>query len=272
MRVLFVGDVMGRPGRKLLAALMGPLRAQEGPFDFVVANGENAAAGFGLTPPVAEELFRCGVDVLTGGNHTFDKKEGIPLLDRDPRILRPANYPPGVPGRGAGVFEKNGRRLGVVNLQGRAFQAPIDCPFRTADGLLESLDTPCILVDVHAEASSEKRALALYLDGRVSAVLGTHTHVQTADEEVLPGGTAYLNDVGMTGGHGGVIGMTYDSVLPKLLTGVPHKFEVSDRDLRLCGVVLEVDDETGRALSLRRLCLRPEEREAESRCGDQDHP
>lgn len=258
MRVLFVGDVMGRPGRKLLASMMGRIRSQWGPLDFVVANGENAAAGFGLTAPVAEELFRCGVDVVTGGNHTFDKKEALPLLDRDPRLLRPANYPPGVPGRGLGVYEKNGRRLGVLNLQGRAFQTPIDCPFRTADERLGGIDAPCILVDVHAEATSEKRALALYLDGRVSAVLGTHTHVQTADEEVLPGGTAYLNDVGMTGGHGGVIGMTYASVIPKLLTGVPNKFEVCEDDLRLCAVVLELDDETGRALSIERLNLGPE--------------
>ena len=253
MRVLFVGDVMGRPGRKLLASMMGRIRSQWGPLDFVVANGENAAAGFGLTAPVAEELFRCGVDVLTGGNHTFDKKEGIPLLDRDPRILRPANYPPGVPGRGAGVFEKNGRRLGVVNLQGRAFQAPIDCPFRTADGLLESLDTPCILVDVHAEASSEKRALALYLDGRVSAVLGTHTHVQTADERILPKGTAYLTDVGMTGSFDSVIGIEAHQAIQRFLTQQSVRFDVPKKNLRINATIIEIDSDSGKAVAIKRI-------------------
>ena len=256
MRVLFVGDVMGRPGRKLLASMMGRIRSQWGPLDFVVANGENAAAGFGLTAPVAEELFRCGVDVVTGGNHTFDKKEALPLLDRDPRLLRPANYPPGVPGRGLGVYEKNGRRLGVLNLQGRAFQTPIDCPFRTADERLGGIDAPCILVDVHAEATSEKRALALYLDGRVSAVLGTHTHVQTADEWILPGGTAFLSDAGMTGPADSIIGMKRGPIIEKFVRGIPGKFEVAEGPAIFSAVLIEVDDTTGKAGSISRILVR----------------
>jgi metallophosphoesterase (TIGR00282 family) len=259
MRILFIGDVMGKPGRRLVRDLLPVLRREEGPFDFVVANGENAAAGFGLTGGTLRELLDSGVDVLTGGNHIFDKKEFLPLLDSEPLVLRPANYPAEVPGRGVGIFRKNDRALAVLNLQGRAFMPPIDCPFRTADALLSEIDVNCVLVDVHAEASSEKRALALYLDGRVSAVIGTHTHVQTADEDVLPGGTATLTDAGMTGGHGGVIGMTLESVLPRMKTGVPSKFDVCETDPRLEGVILDVDDETGRALSIRRLSSRPRE-------------
>ncbi len=259
MRILFIGDVMGKPGRKLVRDLLPRLRQERGPFDFVVANGENAAAGFGLTEPTMRELFASGVDVLTGGNHIFDKKEFLPLLDEEPRVLRPANYPPGVPGRGAGVFRKDGKALAVWNLQGRAFMPPIDCPFRKAEELFAATAERCVLLDFHAEATSEKRALALWLDGRVSAVLGTHTHVQTSDEEVLPGGTAALTDAGMTGGHGGAIGMTLGSVLPKLKEGLPSKFEICEADLRLEGVLLDLDDETGRARSIERLRLRPSE-------------
>lgn len=253
MRVLFIGDVMGRPGRDAVARAMPLLREKFGAFDFVIANGENSAAGFGLTERVMCELFSMGIDILTNGNHVWDKKEFIPLLDSEPKVLRPANHPEGTPGRGFGVYEKNGMRLAVLSLQGRTFMPPLDCPFRTAERLIGGSDVPAIFVDFHAEASSEKRALACWLDGRVSAVVGTHTHVQTADEEVLPGGTAFISDAGMTGGHAGVIGMTLDSVLPKFLYGVPSRFEVCDKNVRLQAVVVEIDEETGRGMDIRRV-------------------
>ncbi|WP_281745734.1 TIGR00282 family metallophosphoesterase [Thermanaerovibrio acidaminovorans] len=253
MRVLFVGDVMGKPGRRLLPGVLKDLASERGPFHFVVANGENAAAGFGITRPVAEELFAAGVDVITGGNHSFDKREAAEMLAEDLRILRPANYPPGVPGRGSGVYRKGDMCLGVLNLQGRALQHPIDCPFRRAQEELEALEARCVLVDFHAETTSEKRALGLFLDGRVSAVIGTHTHVQTADEELLPKGTGYITDAGMTGGSGGVIGMRYESVIPRFIYGTPSKFEVCDERLRFCGVVVEICTHTGLALSIQRV-------------------
>ncbi|MDR3322032.1 MAG: TIGR00282 family metallophosphoesterase [Synergistaceae bacterium] len=258
MRLLFIGDVFGKPGRRALLEELPGLRAGEGPFDFVVINCENAAAGFGMTERLMGELFAVGVDVMTSGNHIWDKKEFVPLLAGEPRVLRPLNYPPGTPGRGFGVFEKNGLKLGVINIQGRAFMPPIDCPFRAADDTLPRLGvlgTLAVLVDFHAEATAEKIALARYLDGRVSALVGTHTHVQTADNAVLPGGTAFITDAGMTGCHSGVIGMSYDSVLPKFLTGVPCKFEVEESVPRVQGVVIDIDDETGRALDIRRIDL-----------------
>ena len=253
MRVLFVGDIFGRPGRRALERHLPELRKSDGPFDFTIVNCENAAAGFGLTERLMNEIFALGVDVMTSGNHIWDKKEFVPVLDREPRILRPANYPPAAPGRGHAVFEKNGHRLGVVNVQGRAFMPPIDCPFRGMEHILEEMQTISIFVDFHAEATAEKIALARYLDGRVSAIAGTHTHVQTADAALLPGGTAYITDVGMTGGHGGVIGMRYDSVLPKFIAGIPSKFEVDETAVRFQAVIVDIDDETGRALDIRRI-------------------
>ncbi|MDR1471118.1 MAG: TIGR00282 family metallophosphoesterase [Synergistaceae bacterium] len=255
MRVLFVGDVSGRPGRGILRDKLPLLRTSEGPFDFVVVNCENAAAGFGMTERLMGELFDMGVDVLTSGNHIWDKKEFVPVLDREPRMLRPANYPSGAPGNGWGVFGKDGCELGVINLQGRAFMPPIDCPFRSADSILEGMRARSVLVDFHAEATAEKIALGRYLDGRVSALVGTHTHVQTADESVLPLGTAYITDAGMTGGQGGVIGNSFDSVLPKFLYGVPAKFEVEGSMPKLHGVVIDIDDETGRAFDIRRVSV-----------------
>ena len=255
MRILFIGDIVGKPGRKLVAHFLPILRREKGPIHFVVVNGENAAAGFGLTEKLAEELFSMGIDVLTGGNHIWDKKELLPVLDREPRILRPANYPSPAPGRGVGVYEKNGHKLVVINMQGRAFMPPIDCPFRTAERLLEGITTPCVLLDFHAEATAEKLALARYLDGQISALVGTHTHTQTADDRLLSHGTAYITDVGMTGGHGGVIGMTLNSVLPKFLAGIPNRFEVEEADPRLQAVLIDVDEETGRALSIEKLDL-----------------
>jgi metallophosphoesterase (TIGR00282 family) len=253
MRVLFIGDVFGKPGRSILEENLPALRNEKGPFDFVVINCENAAAGFGMTERLMDEMFSLGVDVMTSGNHIWDKKEFVPVLDREARVLRPANYPAGASGRGYGVFEKNGLALGVINLQGRAFMPPIDCPFRTSDDIIQRMATNAVLVDFHAEATAEKVALARYLDGRVSALVGTHTHVQTADETVFPNGTAYISDAGMTGGHGGVIGMSYDSVITKFLTSVPCKFEVEEHLRKLQGVVIDIDDETGRALDIRRI-------------------
>lgn len=253
MRVLFVGDIFGRPGRQALERYLPELRKSDGPFDFTIVNCENAAAGFGLTERLMNEIFALGVDVMTSGNHIWDKKEFVPVLDREPRILRPANYPPAAPGRGHAVFEKNGHKLGVVNVQGRAFMPPIDCPFRGTEHILEEMQAISIFVDFHAEATAEKIALARYFDGRVSAVVGTHTHVQTADAALLPGGTAYITDVGMTGGHGGVIGMRFDSVLPKFIAGMPSKFEVDETAVRFQAVVVDIDDETGRALDIRQI-------------------
>ena len=253
MRVLFIGDIMGRPGRKAAEWAIPRLREEFGGFDFIIANGENAAGGFGLTEKVMHELFDAGIDILTNGNHIWDKKDFVPLLDEEPAVLRPANHPEGTRGRGFAVYEKNGEKLGVLCLQGRTFMPPLDCPFRTAEKLAEESPVPAIFVDIHAEATSEKRALGVYLDGKVSAVVGTHTHVQTADAEILPGGTAFLTDAGMTGGHGGIIGMSAESVLPKFLYGTPCKFEVSEGNIRVQAVAVEIDGETGRAMDIRRI-------------------
>lgn len=253
MQILFIGDIMGRPGREVVARALPFIRSEYGHFDFVIANGENSAAGRGLTEKVMNELFSMGIDILTSGNHIWDKKSFVPLLDSETRVLRPANYPDGAPGRGMGLYEKNGEKLAVICLQGRVFMPPLDCPFKKVKKLLKEIETPAVFVDIHAEASSEKRALACWLDGKVSAVVGTHTHVQTADEGVLPGGTAFISDVGMTGGHAGVIGMTYQSVLPKFLYSTPTKFEICDEGVKIQAVVVNIDSETGRAMDIRRI-------------------
>lgn len=243
-----------------LAARLGKLIDRHA-VDLVVANGENAAAGFGLTVDVARELFDYGIDVMTSGNHIWDKREIFDQLEADPRLLRPANYPPGLPGRGAGVFRTAaGTAVGVVNLEGRVFMNNLDCPFRAADALIEELrrETPIILVDFHAEATSEKMALGHYLDGRVSAVIGTHTHIQTADEQILAGGTAYLTDAGMTGSRDGVIGIRKELSIERFLTQLPVRFEVAKKDPILCGLLVEIDEQTGRALGLQRVVERLE--------------
>jgi len=234
------------------------LKERFGRFDFVVINCENAASGKRMTDTVMEELFALGVNGMTSGNHIWDKKIFIPFLASEARILRPANYPPGAPGAGCTVIEHNGKKLGLINLQGRAFMPPIDCPFRAADMALSELNKiggqllP-ILVDFHAEATSEKKALAIYLDGRVSAVVGTHTHVQTADEHVLPGGSAFISDVGMTGGHSGVIGVSSESILSRFIDCLPVKHEVCGTDLRINAVVIDIDDASGRAVDIARV-------------------
>ncbi len=256
MKILFIGDIVGSTGRKVVLGLLPSVRREYGPFDFVLANGENAAAGFGLTEKVFLEMLGYGIDCLTSGNHVWDKKDFIEILGSEKRIIRPANYPPACPGQGLAILEKDGKQIAVLNLQGRVFMPSIDCPFRSADSILKDRSLPqCVIVDIHAEATSEKRALGLYLDGKVSAVIGTHTHIQTADESILPGGTAYLTDCGMTGGHAGVIGMRAESVIPRFLTGMPTKFDVCEDGPRLNAVVLEIDDETGRALDIRRINL-----------------
>lgn len=255
MKVLFIGDVIGKPGRQAVGHLLPGLAAEHA-IDFVIANGENAAAGFGITEKVGQELFGLGIDVLTGGNHLWDKKDSVSYIAKETRILCPANYPTNAVGARSGFFEaRNGARIGVFCLQGRVFMQALDCPFRKADEMVEKLrkETDIIFVDVHAEATSEKVALGWHLDGRVSAIIGTHTHVPTADERILPKGTAYVTDAGMTGGHDGVIGMDKEAVLKRFLTGMPQKFETAEGDVRLNAVVVDVDEKSGKAKNITRM-------------------
>jgi hypothetical protein len=245
MRVLFVGDIVGSPGRQIVRDRLADIVAQR-QIDLVIANGENSASGFGITPRLGEELLKMGIDVLTGGNHSWDRKEILEYLPHEPRLLRPANFPEGNPGSGLYVgTAKNAVKYAVLNLQGRVFMAAIDDPFRKADELLKSLpaDVAFVLVDMHAETTSEKIAMGWYLDGRVTAVVGTHTHVATADEHVFPQGTAYITDVGMTGPHGGVIGMDRNGIVQKFLNGLPARFEVASGDVQMNCVLVETDDE-----------------------------
>ena len=257
MWILFLGDIVGRPGRKAASEFLCRIRSYRD-VDLAVANGENIAAGMGLTESTVRELFDAGIDVITGGNHMWDKKEGAHLVRTDERILRPANYPPGVEGKGWGIFHgRSGTPYAVVSLIGRVFLAPVDCPFRWADEHLPSIrgKTPCILVDFHAEATSEKRALGLYLDGRVSAVAGTHTHVQTADAQLLPKGTGYITDVGMCGPAGSIIGMDPQGVLNKFLLQVPVRFDVGTGEPEVCGVFLDIDPSDGVCRRIQQFCL-----------------
>jgi metallophosphoesterase (TIGR00282 family) len=256
MRVLAIGDVVGRPGRRIVQERLPQLK-REYEIDFVVANVENAAAGFGVTPSVVGELLTAGIDVLTSGNHIFDKKEVFQIIETEPRLLRPANYPPGVPGRGIwSGTSAAGHPITVINLQGRVFMQPSDCPFRTVQALLNELSPQqIILVDMHGEATSEKRAMGWYLDGRVSFVFGSHTHVPTADETILPRGTAYITDLGMTGPYDSVIGIDTAQILDRFLRGMPRKFDVASGDVRLCGALVEIDETTFRAIAIERLML-----------------
>lgn len=255
-RVLLTGDLMARAGRRVVEERLHSLRDQC-EIDLVVSNVENAAAGFSITPRIAEDLFAAGVDVMTSGNHIFDKKEILEYIDREPRLLRPANYAPTVPGKGRWVGKIKGVPVAVINLQGRVFMPPCDDPFRSADAQLTAIEpsVKVILVDMHAETTSEKMAMGRYLDGKVSAVVGTHTHVQTADEQILPGGTAYMTDLGMTGPHDGVIGMQTSIVIGRFVTGLSAKFEPSEGAIRLNGLIVDLDEETGRALRVERLSL-----------------
>lgn len=260
MRILFIGDIFGHPGRHLVKEALPALVEEYAP-DLVLANGENAAAGFGITPPLVEELLGAGIAVLTSGNHIWDKKEILSYLadHADGRLLRPANYPSGpgqAPGHGLYLGKtRAGTGYAVMNVQGRVFMPSIDCPFRAVDSMLEQIphDVKLRIVDVHAEATSEKLAMGWYLDGRVTAVIGTHTHVATADESVLPGGTAYITDVGMTGPYDSVIGMDKQSVIQKFLNQLPARFEVAKNDPRLSAVLIDADAATGRAVSIQRI-------------------
>ena len=244
MRVLFVGDIVGSPGRQIVHDRLADIVTQR-QIDLVIANGENSASGFGITPRIAEELLKLGIDVLTGGNHSWDRKEILEFMPHEPRLVRPANFPDGNPGSGLYVgTAKNGVKYAVLNLQGRVFLTPIDDPFRKADSELAKLpeDVAFVFVDMHAETTSEKIAMGWYLDGRATAVVGTHTHVATADERVLPQGTAYITDVGMTGPHGGVIGMDRNGIITKFLNGLPARFEVASGDVQMNCVLIETDD------------------------------
>jgi metallophosphoesterase (TIGR00282 family) len=251
MKILFVGDIVGKPGRAAVHKLVPRLREQHA-LDYCVGNSENSAGGAGITPESADELLQV-LDLLTSGNHTFSKREITPYLDRpDSKQLRPANYPEGTPGRGMAVLG----RLGVINLEGRVFMKPLDCPFRTADKLVARLreaGVRCILVDMHCEATSEKNAMGHYLDGRVSAVVGSHTHIQTADERVLRGGTAFVTDVGMCGPWESVIGLRKENAIERFLTQRHSPFEIANADVRLQGAIVDIDDETGRARSIARV-------------------
>ncbi|SDZ89397.1 hypothetical protein SAMN05660420_00626 [Desulfuromusa kysingii] len=255
MKLLFVGDIVGRAGRKALSDHLDHLIDRHF-VDLVVVNGENAAAGYGLTASVLRELFDAGADVVTSGNHIWDKKEIMPILEKEPRLLRPANYPPDLPGSGSGVYETAaGTQVGVLNLEGRVFMKNLDCPFRAADDLVAELRavTPIIFVDFHAEATSEKQALGFYLDGRVSAVVGTHTHVQTADDRILSAGTGYLTDVGMTGSQDAIIGNQKEGAMDRFLTQLPVRLEVAKKDPFLCGVLLTINDQSGRCEAIERI-------------------
>ena len=255
MRILFIGDIVGRPGRECAAALVPVLREELG-LDFVVANAENAAGGFGVTGEIAQALFESGVDALTTGDHIWSGKNAESLLAQERRVLRPANYPDNTPGSGDGVFAAaDGTHVGVINLLGVTFMPPMDSPFEVAERCVNRLreQARVIVVDMHAEATAEKKALACYLDGQVSAVVGTHTHVQTADEKILPGGTAFLTDLGMTGPEDSVLGMKVEVALRRYLTRRPARYAVAEGPSLLCGAVIEVDNKTGRAQTITRI-------------------
>jgi len=251
LKVLFIGDIVGGPGRKAVKQYIGELRGQFR-FDYCIANAENAAGGSGITYATAQELYGYGIDAVTMGNHTWSKKEIGTFIDSDTKIARPANYPPELPGKGSVIIDG---RLGIINLLGRIYMEPVDCPFRTLDRELELLKryVKTVIVDFHAEATSEKCALAWYADGRVSAVVGTHTHVQTADERILPCGTAFISDVGMTGPYEGVIGVKKELVIEKFRTCMPVRFEVAKGQVQFNAVMLDIDEDTGKATGIQRI-------------------
>lgn len=258
MLILFVGDIVGSPGRRILKDHLADI-VQQRKIDLAVVNCENAASGFGITPRLAEELFASGADVLTGGNHIWDRKEIIDYFPHQSRLLRPANFPDGLPGSGLYTGEtRSGIPYAILNLQGRTFMAPIDCPFRAAERELARVSqaTKVIIVDMHAETTSEKQALGWFLDGKVSAVIGTHTHVTTSDAHVLPKGTAYITDVGMTGPHDSIIGMAKEAIIERFLNALPARFEVAEGDVQMHAVLIDVDEIIGRARSIETLVIR----------------
>jgi len=255
MNILVIGDIIGKPGRRAIANLLPKLK-REHKLDMVIANGENAAGGMGITPQITQELYSLGIDVITSGNHVWKHKEIYETLNKDPRLLRPANYPPLVPGKGSGIFfTEKGDKVGVLNLMGRVFLAELDCPFRKADEEIKKLskETKVVVVDMHAEITSEKTAMGWYLDGRVSAVVGTHTHIPTADERILPKGTSYITDIGMVGSLDSVIGVKKELALKRFLSQIPIRFEVEKKNIYLQGVVISIDSKTGKAKKIERI-------------------
>ena len=255
MKILFIGDIVGEPGRRAVRKLVPELRDRH-QLDWVIANAENAAGGSGITVNTAAEIFASGVDTITMGDHLWDQKEVSKLLENEPRFIRPLNYPDGTPGQGGAIFDVGqDRKIGVINLQGRSFMAPLENPFTVVEPLLERIrqETPVVFVDFHAEATAEKIGMGRHLDGRVSAVVGTHTHVQTADEQIFPGGTAFLCDAGFTGPHESVIGREIEPVLRRFVTQLPQRFSVSKKGIRLQGALIEIDDATGKSQSIERV-------------------
>jgi len=259
LKVLVIGDVVGSPGREMIRIHLRPY-AKSNAIDFVIANGENAAGGLGISAAIATQFFEWGVDVITTGDHVWKKKDIASAIQSDVRILRPGNYPSESPGRGWTCIKAlSGEPVGVINLVGRTFMQPAECPFKAATRAVEELQrqTKTILVDMHAEATSEKIAMGWHLNGKVSAVYGTHTHVQTADERLLPGGTAYITDIGMVGGHDSILGRKTEAVLKKFITNVPEPFDVASGDPRICGAVITIDTASGKALAIERVVIKP---------------
>ena len=255
MKILFIGDIVGSPGREAVRELLPRIKEKE-KVNLIIANAENAAGGSGLTPKITKELFSYGVNILTSGDHIWKRKEIVEILNEEDRLLRPANYPEGVPGRGWGVYSIKGKfKVGVINLVGRVFMETVECPFKVGRGIVEEIksETPIILIDMHAEATSEKIALLWYFDGIVSAVVGTHTHVQTADERIYPKGTAYITDLGMTGPHDSVIGRKVEQILTRFITHLPTRFEMAEENIQLNGVIITIDEKTGKAKDIKRI-------------------
>ncbi|KEZ54321.1 TIGR00282 family metallophosphoesterase [Metabacillus indicus] len=256
MKLLFVGDVVGSPGRDMIKEYLPKLKKKFRP-SLTIVNGENAAHGKGLTQKIYHELIQAGAQVITMGNHTWDKREIFEFIEEVPHLIRPANFPEGTPGEGITYIKADGKEVAVINLQGRTFLAPIDCPFKKADELIEEARkrTPIIFVDFHAEATSEKQAMGWYLDGKASAVVGTHTHVQTADERILDHGTAFITDVGMTGPYDGILGVEREAVIKRFLTNLPVRFEVTEGKAQLSAIVVDINDKTGKASKIERILI-----------------
>ncbi len=255
MNILFIGDIVGNPGREAVKNLLPKIKKRE-EIDFTVANSENASGGAGLTPPIATELLDMGIDVLTNGDHIWDRKEILEVIDKEDRLLRPLNYPDGSPGKGSIVMpSKSGAKVGVINLVGRVFMQAVECPFKTAIKEVNKIrqETPIVIIDIHAEATSEKLALCFYLDGLVSAICGTHTHIQTADERIFPKGTAYITDLGMTGPFDSVLGRRPEQIIRRFITGLPTRFEMADSNIQLQGVIISCDEKSGKANSIKRI-------------------
>lgn len=262
MRIMLTGDVVGRPGRRAFREYTPRLRSEKG-IDVVIVNGENAAGGKGLTRRALDELYSGGADIVTSGNHIWDKKDVLEFIDREPFLIRPANYPEGTPGKGSCIYPFKAKNIGVLNLSGRTFMPPMDCPFQKAEGILREMTPDCdiLLLDFHAETTSEKMAMGWYLDGRVNAVVGTHTHIQTADERLLPRGTAYLTDLGMVGPWNSVLGVDADRIIYKFTTGMPVRFELAEGPCVYSAAIVEIDDRTNRTSGIERIIFTEQEKE-----------